>query len=234
VPAGISPKSLDAYGKIYADARLWLANGWVDFLAPQLYWPVADREHSFPALFNWWRSQNPKNRHVFAALNDAAVGERFSVDEITRQIQTVRMQTGGSGEIHYHLRSLTDSPALAAALQWQYAQPALVPASPWLDPLPPPTPKLFAATENSVTVVRWFSPVGGAPRWWLLQVCTNNNWATEILPAEQGGRTLNTSNPDAIALRAVDRLGNLSAPAVLVPRKFLSPDMSRGATKVKK
>ena len=24
-------KGLDAYGKIYADARLWLANGWVDF-----------------------------------------------------------------------------------------------------------------------------------------------------------------------------------------------------------
>ena len=50
VPAGISPKALDAYGKLYADGRAWLANGWVDYLAPQLYWPIAQREESFPAL----------------------------------------------------------------------------------------------------------------------------------------------------------------------------------------
>ena len=126
-------KGLDAYGKIYADARLWLANGWVDFLAPQLYWPIAQREQSFPVLFNWWRSQNQKGRHVFAALNDAAVGEKFPADEITRQIQIVRTQTSVSGEIHYHLRSVAENPALAAVVQSQYAQPALVQTSPWIN-----------------------------------------------------------------------------------------------------
>ena len=40
---------LDAYEKIYADSRKWLADGWVDYLAPQLYWAVASPEQSFPA-----------------------------------------------------------------------------------------------------------------------------------------------------------------------------------------
>jgi uncharacterized lipoprotein YddW (UPF0748 family) len=226
-------KGLDAYGKIYADARLWLENGWVDFLAPQLYWAIADRDHSFPALFNWWRSQNPKGHHVYAALDDAAVGEKFPVDEITRQIQTVRAQTSVSGEIHYHLRSLVENPALAAAVQSQYAQPALVPASPWMDSLPPSAPKLFAAIENSVTCIRWFSPAGEPPRWWLLQVCTTNNWTTEILPGSQTSRILYNSNPDAISIRAVDRLGNLGAPTVLVPRKSLTISNNKEATRLK-
>jgi hypothetical protein len=102
-----------------------------------------------------------------------------------------------------------------------------VPSSPWMDSVPPQKPKLFAATENSITAVRW-SPAEEAPRWWLLQVCTSNNWTTEVLPASQTSRVLYNSNPDAISLRAVDRLGNVSAPAVLSPRKFLPVKSSKG------
>ena len=212
-------KGLDAYGTLYADSRLWLANGWVDFLAPQLYWPVASPWQSFPALFNWWRAQNPKGRHVYAGLNDAAVGKTFPPEEITRQIQAVRTQTSVSGEIHYHLRSVADNPALAAAVEFQYALPALVPSSPWIDTVPPEKPDLYAASENSVTAIRWSSPEGEPARWWLLQVRSTNEWATEILPATQTSRILYNSNPDTISIRAVDRLGNLGTPSVLKKMK---------------
>ena len=77
---------------------------------------------------------------------------------------------------------------------------------------------MYAASDNSITAIRW-SPAESAPRWWLLQVETGGNWTTEVLPASQMTRVLNNSNPDAICLRAVDRLGNLSAPAVLTPHK---------------
>ena len=32
---------------LYADSRRWLANGWLDYFSPQLYWPV-DVTQSFP------------------------------------------------------------------------------------------------------------------------------------------------------------------------------------------
>ena len=222
-------KGLDAYGKIYADARLWLANGWVDFLAPQLYWPAAEREHSFPVLFNWWRAQNPKGRHVYAGLDDT----KFLSDEIIRQIQTVRAQAGGSGEIHYHLRSVAENSTLAAAVRAQYAMPALVPASPWIPVTPLEKPKLTVTLGyNNGVAFGWQK--NEAARWWLFQTCVQGNWTTQVFPAQWAGFTFSNSRPDAVALRAVDRLGNLSEPAVWTPKKSSPPDTAKGAEKMKK
>ena len=234
VPMGISSKALDAYGKLYADARLWLANGWVDYLAPQLYWPIDQRELSFPVLLQWWRNQNAKNRHVFAALNDAAVGSKFSADEIARQIQTVRNLTSNGGEIHYHLRSVLENSALAAAVKSSYAQPALVPATSWLDSVPPEKPKLTVAAGETSISVRWENGGAEPAKWWLFQVCRSNVWTTEILPAGETIRTLSVVRPEAVSIRAVDRRGNLSAPTVLVPKKYLPADTSKGGTKLMK
>ena len=213
-------KGLDAYGTIYADARLWLASGWVDFLAPQLYWPVAEREHSFPVLFNWWRSQNPKGRHIYAGLDDT----KFPADEITRQIQTVHTQTSVSGEIHYHLCSVAENPALAAAVRAQYAQTALVPASPWLAALPPDKPQLVVTTNSRSSVSLRWETSGDKPAWlWVLQFQTNQVWTTKILPADSTTWTFDNSKPDAVSIRAVDRVGNLSSPAALVLTKVAPP-----------
>jgi uncharacterized lipoprotein YddW (UPF0748 family) len=213
-------KGLDAYGTIYADARLWLASGWVDFLAPQLYWPVAEREHSFPVLFNWWRSQNPKGRHIYAGLDDT----KFPADEITRQIQTVHTQTSVSGEIHYHLCSVAENPALAAAVRAQYAQTALVPASPWLAALPPDKPQLVVTTNSRSSVSLRWETSGDKPAWlWVLQFQTNQVWTTKILPADSTTWTFDNSKPEAVSIRAVDRVGNLSSPAALVLTKVAPP-----------
>jgi hypothetical protein len=38
-----SVQGLDAYASIYADSRKWLQQGWVDYFAPQLYWPSPRR-----------------------------------------------------------------------------------------------------------------------------------------------------------------------------------------------
>lgn len=214
VPAGINPKALDAYDELYADARLWLVNGWVDYLAPQLYWPLAQREHSFSTLFQWWRSQNPKNRHVFAGLYDAAVGTRFANDEIPRQIKTVRAQAGNSGTVHYQLRNVLENAALNAAVKTLYAQPALPPATTWLDATLPAKPKLSVSAGKKSARVSWEGQGAESSRWWVLQVLADGEWLTEILPAGETSRNFDFFLPEAVAVRAVDRLGNLSAPMV--------------------
>lgn len=234
VPAGISPKALDAYGKLYADARQWLASGWVDYLAPQLYWPIAQREESFPLLLQWWRAQNVKGHHVFAGLNDAATGKTFSTVEIARQIQVVRTQTSNGGEVHYHLRNLTDNYALAAAVRLQYASPALVPLSPWITVPPLLPPKLTVITGGNSAHVRWENANVNPPLNWLLQSRANGVWTTQILPVTQSDGYLDHGLPDAVSLRAVDRLGNLGAPAVWVRKKYTPPDTTKGAAKLLK
>ena len=226
-------KGMDAYAKIYADSRKWLANGWADYFAPQLYWPIATREQSFPVLFDWWRAQNSKSRHVWPALYDAMVGTKFSTDEIPRQVQITRGKSD-PGAIHYHLRSVLENPALATAVRSQYSQPVLIPATPWLDSTPPEKPKLTVNDAKNSLNVRWENAGTEPARWWLFQSRTNAVWTTEIFPANQTSRVLENSSPDAISIRAVDRLGNLSAPTFWSPKKYSPGVNSKGAVLLKK
>jgi uncharacterized lipoprotein YddW (UPF0748 family) len=207
-------QGMDTYAKIYADSRLWLVNGWLDYLAPQIYWPIGQRGHSFSVLLQWWRAQNVKGRHVWPVLYDVSAGKEFSTDEIPRQVQVARAQSTG-GEIHFHLRSVTQNPALADAVHALYSQPALVPASPWLDSIPPDKPKLTIGESSAGRRFQWESS-GGEPAWlWVLQFRTNEVWTTEILPANEMTRTFFNYEPDTVSICAVDRTGNLSAPAAL-------------------
>src|SRR5205807_1045963 len=73
-PQGIT--GLDAYAETFADARRWLREGWVDYLAPQLYWPLDNYEQRFTRLDAWWRSENVLARHVWPGLFTMRVGSR--------------------------------------------------------------------------------------------------------------------------------------------------------------
>jgi hypothetical protein len=135
------------------------------------------------------------------------------------------MQTGAGGELLYHLRSVLDNRALNDAIRAQYNQTALVPTSPWLDSLSPGKPKLAVTIENSGARAHW-EVSGGEPAWlWVLQFRTNEIWTTEILPANQTARTFFSSQPDVIAVSAVDRVGNESAPVAL--KKGTPPPVRR-------
>jgi uncharacterized lipoprotein YddW (UPF0748 family) len=208
-------KGLDAYASLYADSRLWLANGWLDYFAPQLYWPVDAPQQSFPILLNWWTQQNIKNRNLWPTLNATAVGKEWPVNEIARQISITRGQPGASGEIIYHLRTVVENQGLADLIRMQYGQSALVPASPWLASVPPDKPKLNVAENGRSSLSVHWETTGGAAWLWILQYRTNAVWATEILPAHQTTRTFENSKPDLVAVSAVDRNGNMSSPAAL-------------------
>ncbi|HKW29327.1 MAG TPA: family 10 glycosylhydrolase [Verrucomicrobiae bacterium] len=209
-------QGLDTYAKLYADSRLWLASGWLDYLSPQLYWPVDQREQSFPVLLQWWSEQNVKHRHLWPSLNASNVGTKWKPDEILRQMQIVRRQPGVSGEIFYHLRNLFDNRALTDVVRAEYSLPALVPASPWLDSVPPDKPKLSVSESRAGLQAEW-ATAGAEPAWlWILQFRINGVWTTEILPANQKAWTFDHATPDVIAVSAVDRVENEGAPAALM------------------
>jgi len=227
-PPSIS--GMDAYEAIFADSRKWLAEGWVDYLAPQLYWAVGSREQSFPQLLDWWRGQNVKGRHVWPALADSSVGTKFSVAEISRQLQLIRRNTD-PGAAHFHLRSVLDNPALTATLRTEYAAPALIPASPWINGTNPSAPAHFSVYPGNPTHVQWQNPSGREPMDWLVQARANGIWGAKIFPGPRTDGYLDTLNPDAVVLRAVDRLGNLSAPLIWTPPKYSPAVISRGMKK---
>ncbi len=211
----------DAYNKYYADSRKWLVNGWVDYFSPQLYWPIEQKEQSFPVLLDWWAQQNVKHRNLWPGLSAAySISQQWDPREIPQQIQLIRKQPGADGYIFYNATSLlTNSPrsdALRRMLQSGLnPQPALVPASPWLSDVTPAKPTLIASEIPTGLRLDWNAGTNSASiRWWVLQTKIAANWKIEIFSKETTSQNLIT-RPEALAITVVDRVGNASSPQVL-------------------
>lgn len=206
-PVQADKKGLNAYEELYADARKWLANGWVDYMAPQLYWPIYGKQ-PFPYLLKWWVEQNPYKRNLWAGMNQS--------QEIGSQIALTRRQPGASGEIIYHAQSvMKNTNGLASSLLGVYAAPAVIPPSPWLKGQAPPQPLLKGSRGNRKIKLSWKNPGKEKLARWVIQKKSGYQWTTEVLPEDITSATFqSTPLPDAIAVSAMDRFGNLSPAAV--------------------
>ena len=105
---GVPPTTtagLDAYGQLFADSRKWLAEGWCDYLAPQLYWSIEPAKQSFPALLDWWRAQS-RGKHVWPGIATDRIGRARPAREIIDQIALTRRGTSVPGHIHWSMKSL--------------------------------------------------------------------------------------------------------------------------------
>jgi uncharacterized lipoprotein YddW (UPF0748 family) len=110
----------DAYESIFADARRWLVEGDLDYIVPQLYWPIARTDVSFPVLLDWWVQQNPLGRGMYAGLIpgnvnvDTAGRAGWDPDEIIGQIYITRGRPGAEGHVHFRMASLMPDGAYGA------------------------------------------------------------------------------------------------------------------------
>ncbi|MCA9259107.1 MAG: family 10 glycosylhydrolase, partial [Planctomycetales bacterium] len=107
-PAGVV--GFDQYASLYADARKWLQEGWVDYFSPQLYWSVDSKGQSFPALLAWWHEQNVKQKQLWPGLFTSRIADgsqrSWKADEIVRQIQAVRAADSPGGHIHFSMKAI--------------------------------------------------------------------------------------------------------------------------------
>ena len=128
VPAG-TRAGLDAYAQLFADSRKWLAQGWVDYLAPQLYWSIEPGEQSFPVLLNWWRAQS-RGKPVWPGIATERIGSKRPAPEIVRQIELTRRGTSSPGHIHWSMKALMrDQGGIDEVLRsGPYAEKAVLPA----------------------------------------------------------------------------------------------------------
>jgi uncharacterized lipoprotein YddW (UPF0748 family) len=240
-------RGFDPYERLYADSRKWLMNGWVDYFAPQLYQPIAHATQAYPILLRWWIEQNVQDRHIWPGLIPNRVGnparDNWPIGEILGQINVTRAQPGATGHIHFSMRTFlpsADPPttptgevrdtvgrpirrALADSLRrTTYAEPALVPATPWLGGRAPGQPRIAltpAAAGESPTIT--LHPDGDGVWLWTVRTrWADGGWSTEIVPGWRRTHPLPTrtdpaTRPERVVVSAVDRLGNEGPTAAL-------------------
>jgi uncharacterized lipoprotein YddW (UPF0748 family) len=217
-----SVRGLDSFVEIFADARKWLRNGWVDYMAPQIYWPVGRPQQDFSSLLAWWVSQNTFKRNLYVGLNaslaDDSAPKGRGATEMTDEIRLTREQAGASGEVFFSMNVFMQDPDSVAEriARDSYSQPALVPATPWLDDTAPGEPDAITRLDmQSGEMMLDFDPAKRekAPWLWVVQARTIGGWTTQIIPGSQDTHLLagrGEKSPSDVRVYAVGRTGNLS------------------------
>lgn len=98
------------YDDLYADVRKWLEQGWIDYVAPQLYWHIGHPAADFETLLNWW-SQHTYGRHLYIGHGAYRIGTDSDsawqdAREIARQMTIVRQNPKVDGHIFFSSNSL--------------------------------------------------------------------------------------------------------------------------------
>ena len=57
-PNGSDTNGLQNYDDLYADIKLWVEKGWVDYNLPQLYWEIGHSAADYTTLLHWWNANN--------------------------------------------------------------------------------------------------------------------------------------------------------------------------------
>ena len=216
-PSGIV--GFSQYDKLYADAELWLANGWLDYLAPQLYWPVAQAPQAFDVLLDYWLAQNTRARHVWPGLYTSRIdnsAKAFAPEEIVKQIGVTRTRAGTRGHVHFSIAPLMENrKGITDQLRARaYQSAALAPATPWLGAELPAAPKAAARRETGGTGLRLSAGPGKPVTHYAIWSRYGAEWRFAVAPSSRPVLLL----PDdavagpaqAVVVSAVDRLGNES------------------------
>jgi uncharacterized protein YbbC (DUF1343 family)/uncharacterized lipoprotein YddW (UPF0748 family) len=149
--------SFDQHNTLYADAKKWLNEGWIDYYSPQLYWPINQLPQSFPVLLEWWKTQNLKGRHLWPGISIGGQQGDKASDEAINQIMITRgILPQSPGVVHWSIGPLVNSPNLTKALYTSpYKREALVPSSPWLDKKAPEPPEVDIAMNMDSLKISW-------------------------------------------------------------------------------
>ena len=105
------------YDDLYADIRLWIKSGWIDYVLPQLYWEIGKKAADYEILAHWWanevRGTNCKLYIGMAPYRLEGASPKTpwgQGNEISRQMQLNRTIPEITGECFYSTRPLLRNP----------------------------------------------------------------------------------------------------------------------------
>ncbi|MGC1394649.1 MAG: family 10 glycosylhydrolase [Coleofasciculaceae cyanobacterium] len=207
-------RGLDQYAELYADPKKWLEEGWVDYIAPQLYWRIDPPAQSYPVLLQWWTENNPKRRHIYPGNRLSGLdGKDWTIAEYQKQVAITRNLAPqlSLGNIFYSMKAFTEN-RLGVVDSFKatiYQEPALVPTQSWRVSAVPSLPKRVRGKQGKIT---WSTPAEAIRSWTLYQQKANTWKLVKIMAATT---TEVIVAPGTYALCAVNNQANESLGVVV-------------------
>ena len=154
--------SVSNYDNLYADILLWLKNGWVDYVVPQIYFAFNHPHAPYGVLLDWWNNHSYGRQcyiglGIYNAGTTAAWRDRT---QLPRQIQAYRDAPNVQGAVYFSSASFQTNP-----LGWSdslrlnyYNYPALIPPMAWIDTVKPHEPSLHNEFDKKTSIqTSWLS-----------------------------------------------------------------------------
>ena len=107
-------KCSQSYDNQYADALVWVEQGWIDYIVPQIYWDLGHPIAPFADVCDFWADLCSRS-HVDLYIGHAAYrlgqeGEYENPEEINDQIRYAAQYPSVKGHVFFTFKSLFDDP----------------------------------------------------------------------------------------------------------------------------
>ena len=110
-PLGSDTYGSESYYKNYADTRKWAIEGWIDYIAPQIYWEIGNKTIDYKTAVLWWSDTlKDCNTKLYIGLADykcdgvAQSSPWYNGAAINKQIALNKTIDKVSGEIHFRYK----------------------------------------------------------------------------------------------------------------------------------
>ena len=124
------------YDDLYANILLWLKKGWIDYVAPQLYWEFGHRIAPYEVLLTWW-GNHTYGKHCYIGMGIYRANSNPAWKELSqlpRQIVSMRNTPNMKGMIFFSSKTFEKNPnGWSDSLRLNYFKvPVKVPPMEWL------------------------------------------------------------------------------------------------------
>lgn len=237
---GSKTSGTESYSANYADTLKWVKSGWIDYIAPQLYWANGDRAADYATLAAWWANA-VKGTKVSLYIGQAAykvgAGDFGRPGELANHIAQDAKLPQITGELLFSAQDVKRDPkgAIGALRSGAFALPALPPVNRARGGRAPSAPAgVHAAAQGSTVKIGW---TGGSATWFAIwrtkgravtarDTADARNLVAVVHSSGQGGNAFVDRHPvkgGQYAVTGYDRLWNQSGLGVPAPAHRAAP-----------
>ena len=115
-PRGSATSGLQSYDATYADSYAWVRNGWVDYIAPQVYWEIGHPAADYAVLVPWWAEAVADTRvklYIGQAAYKVRSAPAWDDGELADHLALNHEHAEVRGDVFFSARSLSTNAAAA-------------------------------------------------------------------------------------------------------------------------
>ena len=104
-PNGSDTNGLQNYDDLYADIKLWVEKGWIDYNMPQLYWEIGHNAADYTTLLKWW-NENNFGKHLYIGQD---LKRSIDKSELNTKINQTRQMAFVNGNCYWYGYQIMDN-----------------------------------------------------------------------------------------------------------------------------